>query len=317
MHNLRRFYYQNKEKIWKVVLIIAFLLGIIYFLNHKAIEDNNKNSSTVISSSNVSYSDNENNTYISNKSAISGGSVTKQEVEKINSTISKFLQYCKNEKYEEAYNMLSLDCKEKKYQTLEKFTQNYAKTKFNKNDVYEVEEWINNTYRVSISVDKLATGELGNSKKLTEYITIVEEDSQNKLNINSYVGQKDIGKEVTQDNVKVTVLSKEIYMDYEIYNFKIENLSSETIKLDAFESADSIYLEDSKGYKYNSYKHEILEEKLEMISGMQLEISIKFSNAYTSNRDIKRIIFSNLVLDYKQYKTEPESDLLSEFIINL
>ena len=114
MHNLRHFYYQNKEKIWKVVLIIAFLLYIIYFLNEHEIENSNKNLYTP-NSNNVNYIDEENKTYIANQSAISGGTVTENEVQKINNTVSKFLQYCKNGKTEEAYNMISRDCKEKQY----------------------------------------------------------------------------------------------------------------------------------------------------------------------------------------------------------
>ena len=110
MHNIRHFYYQNKEKIWKVVLIIAFLLGIIYFFNDRAKENTNKNQYT--SNNNINYSDEQNKTYISNQSAISGETVSKQEVEKINNTVSKFLQYCKNGNIEDGYNMLSKDCKE-------------------------------------------------------------------------------------------------------------------------------------------------------------------------------------------------------------
>ena len=34
MHNLRRFYYQNKNKIWRIIAIIAFILIIIKFLNY-------------------------------------------------------------------------------------------------------------------------------------------------------------------------------------------------------------------------------------------------------------------------------------------
>lgn len=316
MHKLRHFYYQNKEKIWKVALLIAFLLGIIYFLNSQAIKSTNKNSNKPDTNS-VNYSDNKNKTYISNTSAISGGTVNQEKVEKINSTISKFLQYCKSENYEEAYNMISSDCKQKRYKTLEEFTNKYVKTKFNKSYVYEIEEWIGNTYRVSISEDKLATGEVGNDKKLVEYITIVREDSQNKLNINDYVGQRTLNKETTQNNVKITVVSRETYMDYEIYNFKIENQSNKTIKLDAFEKTDSIYLEDSNGYKYNAYSHEILEDELIILPKRTFQMSIKFSNAYSSNTNIKKIVFSNLILDYDQYESEAKDKDVTEYVINL
>lgn len=317
MHKLRHFYYQNKEKIWKVILIIVFLLGIIYFLNWQTENKSNQISNSESNNTKINYEDNQNKTYISDKSAITGSEVTESIVNKINNTISKFLQYCKNENYEEAYNMISADCKKKKYSTLEEFTEKYAKSKFSQNDVYEIEEWILNTYRVSISEDSLATGQIGNKKKIEEYITIVKENSSEKLNINSYVKLEELGETTTKNDVKITAVNKEVYMDYEIYNLKVENLSNKTIKIDAFEKTNSIYLEDLKENKYYSYSHEILEDDLVILPKMTTEISIKFSNAYSTSRTINKIVFSNFIYDNTTYENEPTAEKLSKFIVNL
>lgn len=317
MHNLRHFYYQNKEKIWKVVLIIALLLGLIQFLNYRASKGTTSGTVVTNTTNNDYYSDNQNKTYISDQSAISGQTVTVEDAQKINATISKFLQYCKNEQYQEAYDMISDDCKEKIYQTIDEFTNKYAKTKMTKNHVYEIEKWIRNTYRISISEDVLATGNIGDDSKREEYITIVKENSQNKLNINSYIGQKNIEKQAIKNNVKITVTSRESYIDYEIYNFKVENLSDKTIKLDTMEKADTIYLEDSNGHKYSSCSYELLEEELIISKKMSLEIAIKFSNAYSINENIEKIAFSNLILDYGQYQQNPEGTKLTKFEINI
>lgn len=318
MHNLRHFYYQNKEKIWKVVLIIAFLLGIIYFLNWQT-EEKMKESPSTSNNTTVNYSDGENNTYISDKSAISGGTVTEKDVEKINDTISKFLQYCKNEKKEEAYNMLSADCKETEYDTLEKFQEKYLDKKFSKDDVYEIENWLNNTYKITISKDLLSTGD-ANAQKRIEYITIVTENSEKKLNVNSYIGQKDINKEKTEKNVKITVVSKKKYLDYEIYNFKIENLSDKTININTLQKIGTMYLEDSNGNKYNAYSHEILEEDLEIKSKRKIDISIKYANSYSSRTNIEKIVFENIILDYVQYQKVEDVELfedICEITINI
>lgn len=317
MHKLRHFYYQNKEKIWKAILIIVFLLGIIYFLNWQTENKTNQISNSESNNTKINYEDNQNKTYISDKSAITGSEVTESTVNKINNTISKFLQYCKNGNYEEAYNMISADCKKKKYSTLEEFTEKYAKSKFSQNDVYEIEEWILNTYRVSISEDSLATGQIGNKKKIEEYITIVKENSSEKLNINSYVKLEELGETTTKNDVKITAVNKEVYMDYEIYNLKVENLSNKTIKIDAFEKTNSIYLEDLKENKYYSYSHEILEDDLVILPKMTTEISIKFSNAYSTSRTINKIVFSNFIYDNTTYENEPTAEKLSKFIVNL
>ena len=317
MHNLRHFYYQNKGKIWKVVLIIALLFGLIQFLNYRASKGTTSGTVATNTTNNDYYSDNQNKTYISDQSAISGQSVTEQDAKKINATITKFLQYCKNEQYQEAYDMISDDCKEKVYKTLDEFTNKYAKNKITKNYVYEIEKWIRNTYRISISEDMLATGNTGNDRKREEYITIVNENSQNKLNINGYIGTKNIEKEATKNNVKITVISKESYIDYEIYNFKVENFSNGTIKLDTMAKADTIYLKDSNGHKYSSCSYELLEEELIVSKKSNLEIAIKFSNVYSTNENIDKIVFSNLILDYDQYKENSESAKLTKFEINI
>ncbi len=303
MHKLRRFYYQNKQKIWKVVLIIAFFLSIIYFFN-KQIEINLKQQEKDAVSSNKEqiYEDDENKTYISEQSAINGETITEEVVKKVNQTVSKFLQHCKNGEIEKAYNMLSDECKKIEFDTVEKFKQKYLNARFSKDSIYEIQNWIKNTYKVTISEDILATGNANANQKQIEYITIVEESGESKLNVNSYIGKQYIRKEETQNNIKVTVISKDIYIDYEIYNFKIENLSNKTIKLDSLTKTNTMYLEDKNENKYNSYSHEILDEDLEIKAKRSADISIKYKNAYTDKREIKNIVFNNVILDYVEYK---------------
>ena len=319
MHNLRHFYYQNKEKIWKVVLIIAFLLGVIYFLNAKAVKQANESLNTS-NRGNVNYSDEQNKTYISEESAISGEKVTEQEVQKIDTTISKFLQYCKNRNSEAAYEMLSSDCKENLFNTLEKFTEKYLNSKFNKNNIYEIEKWTSNTYKISISEDLLATGDVKGKEKQIEYITIVTENSEEKLNLSSYIGKTDINKENMQNEVKITAISKKTYLDYEIYNFKIENFSNKTIKLDSLKKIGTMYLEDENGNKYNAYAHEILEQDLEIKEKQQVNIGIRYAKKYSSDINIIKIEFENVILDYIKYKDLEDSkqfDDICKLTINL
>jgi cytochrome c-type biogenesis protein CcmE len=123
MHNLRRFYYSNKNKIWKVVLIVAFLLGTIYFLDNTAIERKN-NEDIYTQPDKLIYENDETQTYIKDKSATTGSIVTETEVKKINETISRFLQYCKTDNTQEAYNMLSADCIANEYNSL--YAPNYS-----------------------------------------------------------------------------------------------------------------------------------------------------------------------------------------------
>lgn len=316
MHNLRRFYYNNKSKIWKVVLIIALVLGLIYLIDSKMIDSNNnlyKEEKSEI------YEDNDKQTYISNQSAILGSIVTESDANKINQTISKFLQYCKNSNIQEAYDMLSNDCKETEYNTIEKFENKYIKNKFTKDDVFEIQSWIGNTYKVSISKDMLSTGEINSTKKI-DYITIVKEENSEKLNINSYIGKKNINKEYIQNDISVNVINKNTYMDYIIYNFKIKNLSDKIIKMDTLKKAGTMYIQDLNKITYNAYAHEIFEDDIEIRSGHEIEVNIKYAQRYSDRVDIDKIVFKEVILDYIKYsKLENTENFeeICEIIINL
>lgn len=307
MHNLRHFYYQNKEKIWKVILIVAFVLGMIYFLNSFIIENNNNKITNTQSNTFYKYKDEE-KTYIQGTSAISGENISKSEANKVNDTISKFIRFCKSGKNQEAYDMLSDDCKGIRFKSLEKFTTEYINSKFNQAQTYSIQKWEANTYKVEISEDMLATGNVNNSTKILEYITIVEQDGQNKLNINEFIEKKKINKVTTQDKIRMTVIEKDVYMDYEIYKLKVQNLADKTIKLDSFENTGSIYLEDRNGNTYKAHKNEILEHELIISPKMIFELEIKFGNTYKLGTDITKIIFEDVILDYDVYKKLENTD---------
>ncbi len=320
MHNLRHFYYQNKEKIWKVILIIVFVLGVIYFLNY-LVSKNSKKGNTLISNQNTTYYNEDRNTYVLGNTAVSGQELTQEDVQKIDNIIGQFLEYCKNGQVEDAYNMLSEDCKSNRYNSLEKFNGQYVKSKFSGNKTFEVQKWEGNTYRITISEDILATGNPNNSAKIEEYITLQQEGNENKLNINGYIGKEKINKEKEESNVKITVLSKDVYMDYAVYKLKIENLSNKKLKIDTLEKTDSIYIEDESKNDYLAYMHELLEDELIIDEKQTSEIEIKFASTYKFGRRITKLVFENMILDYQEYinaKDDSEkARSISNFIIEL
>ena len=303
MHKLRHFYYQNKEKIWKIILLTTFILVIIYILNAIAGSDN---SQPAIAENNKAeeYFNSTTNIYISNQSAISNSSITQSETNRINTIIGKFLEYCNNGEIEQAYNMISEDCKENSYKTIQDFKEDYLEEKFQGNKSYSIKKWEETTYQVEIKTDILATGTYSNEASLVEYITIVNQDGENKLNIYNYIGKENINKENVNKNIKITAIEKDIYMDYEIYRFKIENDSNKTIKLDSMEKTGTIYLEDKNNNKYKATMHELIEDELLIDTKRTFEIEVKFINQYMSNREIERVVFEDVILDYNKYIKE-------------
>ncbi len=307
MHNLMRFWYQNKNQIIKVGAIVIFVLLIIQVVNLFVKRNNEKKLENVINGTNINTnntSSTENNTVISDKSAITGQNVSSKQLSSETNTINNFINYCNQKDLEKAYSMLTEDCKSQIYTTLDTFTKAYYNDVFNgQKKTCTIENWFGNTYKVNIYDDMLATGKESKYSK-QDYITIETENGENKLNINNYIGHKDINKTTTNDNITVQVESRDTYKDYEEYTIKVRNDKDKTIQLDTIQSPKTLYLEDEKGVKYNYYSNELADSMLTIEAGHSKEMTIKFYSTYTSSKKIRRIVFSNLkVIDGYRIET--------------
>ena len=315
MYRLIRFYNQNRRRILIIILIIVFILGIIQLLNYfsrmKIAKEDKQN--TLIENTEI------NKDVVSEKSLISGQNVSDTQLNSETELIDEFVKYCNNKDLNSAYEMLSEECKEEMFPTIDDFYNNYYKNLFNEYKTYTVENWIGSTYQVRFTGDILSTGNLNTNETKQDYITIVQNNNENKLNINSYIERK-IPNEVTEeDNIKVTVKSIDTYMDYEIYNLSIQNNSENSILLDTNDDTKSVYLLDSRDMKYYFYSNEIIANRLMVKSKFTNDLKIKFTNSYSSSRKISSLVFSKMVLNYDEYKNleNKEEYQFNDFRINI
>ncbi len=294
MHKLRRFIYQNKYQILGVLGIIAFILIIIQLMNLWARKNNNseienrQQNTTIV---------NENNSgVISEKSAVTGKEVSKKQLDNETTAINKFMEYCNNQDFENAYNMITEECKKQMYNSLDVFKQSYYKNVFNgEKKNFTIENWVKDTYRVNITGDVLATGNVDEYSK-QDYITVKQVNGEYKLNINNYIGYTEINKKTTEKNISIEVIGKNTYKDYETYTFNATNNTGSVMQLDNISNTESLYIEDSKGVKYPYYNHELTTPMITVSAGQTKEITIKFYSSYVSTKKIERIVFSNIML---------------------
>ena len=318
MYNLIRFFNQNRRKIIIIILFIVFLLGIIQLLNYFAKKENKTNNTK-----NESISENLiiKNEVVSQKSAISGTNISTKSLKKDTDVIGKFIEYCNSKNIEGAYSLLTDECKEVMFPSIEDFNRVYYAHIFNNQTrSYTVENWISSTYKIEYSNDILSTGKIDNDIGLLDYMTVVKSDETYKLNINNYVGRSMPNKITEIRDIAVTINSIDSYMDYEIYNLSVENKSNNTILLDTNDSTKSVYLEDTDGVKHYFYNNEVIQNRLKVQSKMKNTIEIKFMNPYTSGRSIKKLVFSKLVLNYDEYKDiedKSQYDNFSVFNVNV
>lgn len=315
MYKLIRFYNQNRRKILIIILIIVFILGIIQLLNYFS-----KINVIGKETQNIELNNKETNQgLVSDKSAISGQSVSSTKLKKDADIIYEFVEYCNKGDIDSAYGILTNECKENMFPTIEDFNNIYYSKLFDGYKTYTMENWSGNTYQVRFTGDILSTGDLSNNVTKQDYITVVKKDEETKLNINNYVGRTNSNKVTEYKNIKVTVKNIDTYMDYEIYNLSIQNNSENTILLDTSDDTKSVYLLDSKDMKYYFYSNEIIENRLIVKSKFTNNLQIKFSNSYSSSRNIEKLVFSKLVLNYDEYKSleNKEEYEFNQFRINI
>lgn len=303
MHKLFRWYNQNRVFFWLIVIIIALILVVIRILNGLASEENARKRNNLISG-NSSTND---STTISepNKSVITGEEIPSESSKTNEAIIKQFVEYCNNGEIEKAYDMLTNECKESIYPSLEYFKVNYYQKVFYMKRMYKLENWFAEsglyTYYITYTEDVLATGNLNSADNKADYITVVRDKNGDKLNISSYVGRDVSGKTINRDGVSITINWIDLYMDYTIAHISVKNNTNTTICVDTKEDTQKTYLYDENSVRYTALLNETANEQLTVKRGMTNTLDIKFNKIYNSEREPKGIVFSEIVLNYEEY----------------
>ena len=217
--------------------------------------------------------------------------------------LDKFFSYCNSGNIEEAYKLISDDCKEEMYQNIDAFKNAYYDPVFGTGEKQiSVENYIDDIYIVTLVDDPLATGNV-NQNRFQDHVTIVEDEEGNiKLNINNYIGRTKLnGKTSETNNIKVTAVYKDTYMDYEIYTFEVTNNSAKTIALGNTLKANFSQLVDENNIEYGAYVQELSQQDAVFYVHQTKNISIKYYSGYSTEKNVKKIQFPNIILDYETY----------------
>lgn len=298
MYRLIKFYNQNRKKVWTTILIIVFafiMLRLFNYIAKKELEEE-RNRPKETTSNVVSYAN-------ESKSIISGGKVSDKYKDDFGEIIDQFFSLCINHEYQKAYYYLSSDCKKLLYQSEDLFESLYCTEKFEGDKQYSFQSWTSHAgtfiYQVKIFDNMLSSGKK-NDEYIEDYITIVPEEDTYKLNINSYIKRNEISKKASNDILTLEVGVSDVYLDYEIYTFRIKNNTNNKIILDTRKKTDTTYITDDLGNNFEALLYENKEEDLIFEPQQSKTIQIKFSNAYRDGIKIKQINFTNIV-KYQEY----------------
>lgn len=307
MNRLKRFYDQNTKLVWSIIGIIVAIIVALQIINNitkkkLAKRQEEINDVNYISTNNSINTTNYNDISLqSQESVLSGNKISSSKQGEID-TINEFFKYLNEKEIENAYNLLTEECKEELYSSVDDFNEYYYKQILNEsNKNITVENWSGDIYRVKINDDILSLGKYSTQNTIQDYITVQENNNEYKLNINSYIGRRYLDRESEQKDIIIKTLQKDAYMDYTEYTFEVINNSFRPIVLDGLEYLDSLYLEDDNNVKYSCYTHEMSLERLKVNPEDKKTVRIKFFNKYSSSKKITKAVFSKLVLDYDAY----------------
>lgn len=303
MNKLIRYWNQNRLKIIITGIIIVFIIILIQTIN--AILKNtrfeeNENKETIVDTSKPS------------ESVITGEKLPEKTTDANVETIKQFVDLCNEKNYQSAYNLLTEDCKNELYNTLDIFIENYCNKVFNIEKTYNLELWQYSTntytYRITyIENNMLATGEINSNNNIEDYITIVENTDGNKLNINGFIEKRNVNKMQEQNGIKITINDRFMYREYEKYNITIKNNTDKTILISEKINSNDICLIDSNEIEYDSMLNEVPSVNLELQPGTEKKMDIRFFKMYNLYRTIESIKFKNIITDKDSYDINKEN----------
>ena len=299
--NFIRFINQNLKGVFLFVIIVICIILVIQLLNSMAREKMQEGSQTlnstldedILEEDTLQIEDTDANR-AQDQSIITGENIGSQTANKNQEIIKTFVDYCNDGKINEAYSMISYECRNKVFENIDEFQRKYIEPIFSTKKDYNLKNWISTnigeTYIITYVEDILSTGHT--SEHIQDYITVLY--GEEKINIFRYIDNIKINKSASNNVVTVTVVDKDIYDEYEIYNLKVENNSENTIMINRNEDNDGIYVE----YGENSYGAIISDTPLRDLSiepKKSKEISIKINKMYNDEYIGDRIYFNDII----------------------
>lgn len=286
-------YIRYIRKHWKLVIAIIFIiiisLCIIQALNEAAKIQNREQQNKINEDKSEIYK---------TESVLGEGSISDSEAIQNNTIIDNFITYCNEGKTKQAYSLLSEECKQEVFPTIEEFINNYYKIIFSQYKKYNLQNWISNdnktTYKVRFENDALAVGGYDEKQTFEDYITVVKKKDVYYLNINKFIGRNEINKKASYEGINVKINSESIYLNNRIYDITFENNTSNDIELYNISNGTQWYLQDEKEKKYLASLSEITNSNLILKANSKMPLKVAFMKIYNKNDTLQNITFEKM-----------------------
>lgn len=180
---------------YRRVVLVIFLGWLIVFLINMILK--NKKPEYVLK-----------NTYNPDTAVITDNSAPSRYQEKIKTAMDDFVRHCNNKEYQEAYDLLTDDCKEYLFDNNLIMFQKYVDSLFKNRKIYNYQSFSNfdshYIYDVTILDDIGATGTTGNYDTYTEKYTFIRQSDGNfKISTGDFIRKVTVNKQLEDSNMIV------------------------------------------------------------------------------------------------------------------
>lgn len=287
------FFKKNKIKIFIILIITLMTINLIlrYINSHKV----NTPQPIVTYEPHTSIMDNK-------------SKVPEKLQEPISKLIDKYFNYCNNGEYENAYNMISEECKKADFNTIDQFKSYIDGIFEHKNKTYNIQNFSNvdktYIYNLNILDDVLATGTTGEEdfRYIEEKIVIKEENGELKLSIASYIGSEEKQIVVDDEYITVKILNKKSDYKYETYTVEVTNKTDYTIVLVDNYETEEVVLKLNNGNSRNLKN--LKQGNFVLWSGMTDTRELKFVKYYDESRTATQLVFNKIRVFNNEYSSE-------------
>lgn len=287
--SILRFYEKNKKTIITTILVCIVVILVIQIMNLWA-KQAPQNTTTKTKQE-----------YIQTEAIINDKKISSEIARENKNIIEDFVNYCNNGKIEDAYELISDDCKEVNFENIENFKNEYYNIIFKNPKLYTAEIWysLNSdaTYKVDFTDNPLHSGG-AYDETYTDYITLIRDEENNiKLNILGFIRKKELNKIYEDENIKIDIKSKIEDAKDIIYIITFNNKTNGDISLYNNKNSASWYVTDNFNNKYYADINDILELK----RNEEKNIQVKFNKTYNPEKATKSINFKNIQINGDLY----------------
>lgn len=234
------------------------------------------------------------------------------ENDTIRATMTSFVNYCNNREIENAYKMLTDQCKNAMFPSEDYFKNTYLEKIYKEKKIYDMLKWSEDgnktTYLVKLYGDLLATGGVDNDYTEDYYTFVKNENGTYKININNYIYGEERNIEKTINGITIKVEYVNVYEEYEDAKITITNNTSKTICLNGNKSSENIYLQNGRGTKFSVLNDKFEKEEIFIKPKETQSLWIEFNKVYSSTNKAQYLTISDIILDYEDYLNSSDKD---------